>query len=530
MANIDSKISKIKTAERGEDVRDSIISALRDINNDVPADMSNPVQIRGTMPAGTDLTIPINPPKLVNQVYIQQAGSGGKNTVLIDAKISENGKYPSEDKDDGGGSYDPDKEIRYYKSVDVDVPQLANKVLDLEEEITQNGTYSAFDWGADGLRSFTVNVNSVPVGGQFEVEFYDKPITDATAKVIETQLVPAYGTAMCTLLDGSTYQSQYFKGWNPTPSNVTRNMKCYPVYGESSIDPGEIPDSWDVIVQDGGAHYPLGSYKSLIIDTIPTWSYESPGVDYDNVIHDKNGNIIEKIRLRGPGSASCAPVAMHMVKVAEGESGSHSTWISTGCLKFTTAPWNNQDEPMFAASRFGFNGILGTAGRGASVYQGWGGSNLETYLNNFFFSALPDALKNNIKQVTKHYMSFSLAPVDTGDGAPAVIQQVERTALNKIWALSLKELHTLIGELECTLGTVYEEFHGIDYSAVYQPYYGNTGEQQYSQGYVVALRSCGLYSEQLRGVGLSYTDSGGPQELRSTVATVSKSVPFGFCL
>ena len=38
MADISSKLDKIKSAERGEDVRDAIIGALRDINNDVPAD------------------------------------------------------------------------------------------------------------------------------------------------------------------------------------------------------------------------------------------------------------------------------------------------------------------------------------------------------------------------------------------------------------------------------------------------------------------------------------------------------------
>ena len=131
MANIESKLTTIKSAAGGEDVREAIIGALRDINNDVPADMSNPVQIKEDMPINSDLIKPLNPPQLVSQIYIKQAGSGGKSTKLVEATITENGTYPTADKDDGGGSYDPDKENRYYSKVTVKVPQLANAVLDL---------------------------------------------------------------------------------------------------------------------------------------------------------------------------------------------------------------------------------------------------------------------------------------------------------------------------------------------------------------------------------------------------------------
>ena len=117
MANIESKLTTIKSASGGEDVRDAIIGALRDINNDVPADMSNPVQIVEDMPQGTDLTIPLNPPKLVSQILIKQPGSGGKSTTLNDITITENGEYPTDDE-----GYDPDEENRYYKKVTVKVP------------------------------------------------------------------------------------------------------------------------------------------------------------------------------------------------------------------------------------------------------------------------------------------------------------------------------------------------------------------------------------------------------------------------
>ena len=365
MANIESQLTTIKSAAGGEDVREAIIGALRNINNDVPADMSNPVQITEDMPLNSDLIKPLNPPKLVSQIYIKQAGSGGKTTRLVEATITENGEYPTSDKDDGGGSYDPDKENRYYSKVTVKVPQLANAVLDLEEPITENGTYSApADWGVDGLRTFTVNVNAATGDGPFQVEFYDKIASDPTASVIQTQIVGKNGNAEFKP-PYPTSAAGSFSGWSPNPVNVSRDLKCYPIFGQIIIDPTDIHDDWPVICQRRGAGYPLGSHKLLAYgatftaDEVKTWC---PGYT---------------------GGDVALNISMNMYKVGEGEGVSHSSWIGSGV-------WLGS-----------IPGIMPGGNNNSWYMQFQNGIGLRQFLNTAFFNHMDSMFKNNIVQVAK---------------------------------------------------------------------------------------------------------------------------------
>lgn len=366
MANIESKLTTIKSAAGGEDVREAIIGALRDINNDVPADMSNPVQKEYDMPQGSDLTVPINPPELISQIIVRQPGSGGKSTTLNDITITENGEYPTDEE-----GYDPDEENRYYKKVTVKVPQLANAVLDLEEEITQNGTYSApADWGVDGIRTFTVNVNAATGDGPFQVEFYDKPQTDPTARAIYTELVPYGGNGE---FKGTKPTSPIgpLTGWNPTPINVTRDMKCYPRFGQVVIDPTEIMDDWDIICANKGQGYPLGSHKILAYGAtftaaeVKTWNPDYTGGDL------------------------AFNTYMMIYKVGEGEGNSHSSWISTG-VRYVDASLTNID-PWVKDD-----------------------SNVRKFMQ-VFFNHMADIFKNSIVPVTKYSLSDAGLAVPTQD-------------------------------------------------------------------------------------------------------------------
>lgn len=371
MANIESKLTTIRSAAGGEDVRDAIIGALRDINNDVPADMSNPVQIVEDMPQGTDLTIPLNPPKLVSQILIKQAGSGGKSTTLNDITITENGEYPTDDE-----GYDPNKENRYYSKVTVKVPQLANAVLDLEEEITQNGTYSApADWGVDGLRTFTVNVSGASGDGPFQVEFYDKPQTDPTAAVMETQLVPNGGSAQ-PVKTQPTSDIGVFTGWNPSPNHVTRDMKCYPKFGQIIIDPTDIADSWEVICQRGGAGYPLGSHAPLAYGATFT---------------------ADEIKTINPGYAGgdvALNILMEMYKVGEGEGTSHSSWMSSAISIGNWPVWLGEYTPSFYWAN---------------------NSRIRQFLNGIFFSHMSNIFKSSIVPVSKYSLNNDGIMVPTTD-------------------------------------------------------------------------------------------------------------------
>ena len=365
MANIESKLTTIKSASGGEDVRDAIIGALRDINNDVPADMSNPVQKEYNMPQGSDLTVPINPPELISQIIVRQPGSGGKSTRLVEATITENGTYPTSDKDDGGGSYDPDEETRYYNKVTVKVPQLANAVMDLEEEITQNGTYSApADWGVDGLRTFTVNVSGASGDGPFTVEFYDKPASDPTASVIQTQIVGKNGNAEFKP-PYPTSAAGSFSGWSPNPVNVTRDLKCYPIFSQIIIDPTDISDDWAVICQKRGSGYPLGSHKILAYGATFT------------------ANEVKAWYPSYSGGDITLNIVMNMYKVGEGEGVSHSSWIGSAVYL--------GDIP----------GIYPGGSSNSWYEQFQNGIGLRQFLNTAFFNHMDSMFTSNIVPVSK---------------------------------------------------------------------------------------------------------------------------------
>ena len=392
MADISSKLDKIKSAERGEDVRDAIIGALRDINNDVPADMSNPERVTADMPGGSDLTIPFNPPKLVSEIYVRQAGSGGKSTTLKDITITENGEYPTDEED-----YDSSTENRYYKKVKVKVPQLANQIEMDEVVIEQNGTYSATEWGVDGLRTITVNVQAAAGDGPFQVEFYDKVQTDPTATVKETQLVPKGGSAV------SSYQpvspiGQMFVGWNPSPVNVTRDMKCYPRFSDKQVVLGEIPDDWGVILQKKGMGYPLGSYKNLAY-----------GVTFTP---DEMRSFFERHNV-SPSTLNLSITFTGLaVKVAEGEGGTNSSWL-----------W----QVFESADDSNISHIPDSGWRNRPV---WKDDLARYFLNEMIYTHMSDAFKAAIKPVTK-YANYSDA-----NHPPYSVVGVE----DYVWIPSIKEM------------------------------------------------------------------------------------------
>ena len=76
----------------------------------------------------------------------------------------------------------------------------------MTKEIREDGTYHASD---DGVDAYDIVVVSKDVGQSHTVVFYD---VDGET-ILQTQVnVPYHGYASCTLLDGTVYQGQYFKG------------------------------------------------------------------------------------------------------------------------------------------------------------------------------------------------------------------------------------------------------------------------------------------------------------------------------
>ena len=345
-----------------------------------------------------------------------------------------------------------------------------------------------------------INKSIPSTGGPYTVRFYDD-----NGNLIQTDTnVPQYGSAHCTLLDGTIVDGLYFKGWNPSPSVVTHNLDCYPVRGDYIIRHEETHDSWETICTDRGAHYPLGTYKSLVI-TIPPYSF-----DYDFKAWDGSTYVNKKTSTL---NASSVNIALDMVKVAEGEDNSVSTWISTGVIYIDGDLLNtNKWTAAF--------GLLDTDS--TNYTSDWGNSAIRKYLNTHFLENLPESLRNNIVQVNKAYIGFANAPHVTS----VYPSQINKESLDKIWMLSKKELYTKVKDyINITYWSGYE-VDGIDYASVYVPTLSVYGTTQNS-----CLRTSGNYNN--RGNNYGIADSmgepfNGSADLASSNA-YGKTM-FGFCL
>lgn len=270
-------------------------------------------------------------------------------------------------------------------------------------------------------------------GGPFKVRFYDENGT-----LIQTSAdVPLNGRASCTLLDG-TYNSdaQYFKGWNPAPDIVQQDMDCFPVYGDVVISVEEIHDDWAAILQDNGAHYPIGAFKT--ISYVGEWTREE--------IYDEFGTGMGFQGLYSPNSSTHSKNVYRtifntlMVKVAEGEDGSTSTWLSavvpiyTNSAAVQTETLGSDEEGTYY--RFTFNDQM------FALQQGNGLSNWDyrqsitkKFLNGLFYDKMPENIKSHIKAVYKDTQySINVRPP----------YNAEQTS-EKIWIPSVKEMCTIDG-------------------------------------------------------------------------------------
>lgn len=124
--------------------------------------------------------------------------------------------------------------------------------------------------------------------------------------------VPAGGHAAYTAATPEK-EGYVFTGWNPYPVHIQQDTVCYAQFQSDAIFPEEIQDSWETVVQDAGAHYPIGAWKSMII----LKDASDPSRGYDLV---------------------------RMLKAAGGYGGTTSTWVSMDCFgssSMTQVNWRN---------------------------------------------------------------------------------------------------------------------------------------------------------------------------------------------
>lgn len=300
-----------------------------------------------------------------------------------------------------------------------------------------------------------INKSIPSTGGPYTVRFYDED-----GELIQTDTnVPQYGRASCTLLDGTFNDNlEYFKGWNPAPDSVMRDMDCYPVYGDYIISHEEIHDSWETICADKGAHYPLGAYK-LLVASVPYHKY--PDYVYD--VRDGSSTV----QARSPYlETSRVDISVEMMKVAEGEDGSTSTWLSVSPIYFggslRDAGSGNDSSNFLIYARVPSGGY--------NADFDWGACFARMFLHEMVLTNLPASLQRTIKTVNKSYWGYT--PVPTIQRTVSVTL-VQKTSLDKIWIPSAKELYTKLETME-KYSTYSYETQGIDYTTIVDLTIGTT--------------------------------------------------------
>lgn len=511
MADISGYLNNIRSAESGETVRDSIIQCLNKINNDNP-NKTKPLNVtaNGTYTSETGYSY--------NPVTVNVPAGGASNYTFEELEVTENGEY------------EPEEDNTMYKKVTVNVPQLANDLAPDGYTITQNGEYDPLLDGYDGYGKIIVNVNEATGEGPFTVTFYgpDK------VTPIKTETVVKYGSAECTALDGTTYQGQWFKGWNPPPTGVTRDLKCYPVYGDIIIDPTEIQDDWETICAKAGADYPIGAHKSLYIE-VPEqyWVWndpahpETPTRTIDGKICVPRGDINNFVNIARTG------YLLDFVKVAQGESGSTSTWLTKG---LTYANVSNSRQALYIGSGNRNDNAAPGWGDTSNYYFvvdrfDWGNSAIRLYLNEKFLPSMPQCLQNSIKAVTKTYY-----------GAMSYRDMWPSTAFkqssDRIWIPSMSELKSVLNSKTLTQAYPVElsTFQnllatepGVDYTANYDEL-GFTYFNDENQGIVLRDYCNGFYNTNDGPGAYQLMPAAGGESIGVRYSLFAQYFAIGFCL
>lgn len=176
-----------------------------------------------------------------------------------------------------------------------------------------------------------------------------------------------------------------FERWDPSPSKIIGDTKCYAQFG-SPVELKEIEDDWDTIIaniNDGSYadKYEIGNYKPL--------------------------NLGEE------GIVNMQLVAKEADTLSDGSGLAATTWISIELLK--TAKRMN---PAYDSGTNTGGGV-----------GGWETSELRSYLSTTIQPLIPENVRSSIKAVQKAYL-----------GLNASLQQLEGECSDELWVPSVREV------------------------------------------------------------------------------------------
>lgn len=301
-----------------------------------------------------------------------------------------------------------------YKKVTLDIREkFAPLEVELDPSQTEEITYTAatgmgYDGGGTLYGYNTVKIKFVEASGPFTVRFWNG---NELLKTVEN--VPKHGTAT---YNGPTptKEGMRFVGWNPKPYDVVTNMDCNADFeeGNSAVSPsGDVGDSWNDIVNNGGADIPIGATKALFVGEHPC---------------DVTGETL--------GETTTRPLTgITMVKVASNYKGHSSLWISKNPLPYAFRLYK---IPYGSAA----------LDNGSS----FDGSDLYNYLNNEFLNAIVNSGRDKNGDVSDFAKGIKAVDIYCGvgyDGSDGDVQKSGRNVRASIWTPSSDELTFIINNL-----------------------------------------------------------------------------------
>ena len=412
----DVKVASITITENGEYPKDDAKVVYNQVTVNVPDNLIDNKTVNKLNPGGTLTLIPSS------ETDKEAAKKDGYKTVNInigsqlqtlnlDETVLKTGDdtpvnlanspftIKASDKDD----------VLAFKEVNVD---LKSKIADLEiavdPEIDNGKVFNAenhdgIDSGVSlfGYRKVHISISEGKT--TFTVTFKSE---DGKKTYDTVSDVPKHGRAVYRK-SKPTKEGHTFVGWVPNPVDVCEDMTVYAHFEpdkDKTKSGEEAGESWEEITENGGAHVGIGSYKLLRVNACK-YTY------YDNA----NGYDIE---VKVPATYYT------MVKVAEGENGTNSTWLSSDGISGIFAMY----EKMPIVDNM----------RGISIAAyGWTDCYFRDWLSTEFYNAIvtsKDKLngtigKNKIRNVIKYTRSF-----DTYTGGDIFYQTND-----KIWIPSVSE-------------------------------------------------------------------------------------------
>lgn len=301
-----------------------------------------------------------------------------------------------------------DKDAVGYSEVSIDV---SGKFAELKEEIDPNGGKDefVFDAGDEDLYGYSkVTITMLEIVGPFTVEFYD-----GENKLWTDDDVPKNGTCNYKGSVPMEKEGYIFKGWDPKPVNVTKNMKCYAQWEKKKGETDFNSKSWNSVGANGGADAIVDqTTKTIYWDT-----FQFDGTSY----------------LGGSATARC---------VAKGEDGTTSTWVMYVDLG-AKAVGNNIGLRYITGDLPGRDGIFQDSGAKLLSYE-------QSHVASFFEIAFAAAIRSVEGQEELRFQNVNKYTMVCDSNGCAIERLIN---CGSLWLLSAQEM-----------GSNYHEKKGKHYS------------------------------------------------------------------